>query len=222
MKRRFLTLLVVTFCLWGCSPSGPEEGNVEKGKTGDEAAGGAEKAGPGKVETPAKTPAEKGSATEPQPAGGMDPLIPWRKMGDPVAAAGSVELPSGLQYAVLKKGSGESPPLGATVKVHFTAWLRSGDRLARKCLDSRDDGVPQEFLLAQESPLAGPEFSLDQSKRPVIPGWVEALRTMKKGERRWLIVPSALAYGDRGFDRMTVPPRADLVFDLELVDFSKP
>ena len=55
----------------------------------------------------------------------------------------------------------------------------------------------------------------------MLEGWIEALSDMKKGERRWLIVPSALAYAGTGYSDL-IPADTDLVVDLQLVDFTVP
>ena len=105
---------------------------------------------------------------------------------------------SGLMYVQLKKGSGSSPESGAKVKVHYTGKLKDG-----KVFDSSyDRGKPIEFI-------AG--------KGQVIKGWDEALLAMKKGEKRTLLIPYRLAYGERGY--RVIPPKADLIFDVELIDF---
>ena len=105
---------------------------------------------------------------------------------------------SGLMYTILKEGVGkESPRMGQPVRVHYIGTLLNGTKFD----SSRDRGEPAQFTLGQ-----------------VIPGWNEALRLMKKGERRILIIPPNLAYGSRGIDGV-IPPDAFLVFDVELLDF---
>jgi peptidylprolyl isomerase len=105
--------------------------------------------------------------------------------------------PSGLKYTVLKAGKGAIPKPGKTVFVHYTGTLTNG----KKFDSSRDRGQPFSFILGQGQ---------------VIPGWDEALSTMKVGERRKLTIPPKLAYGAAGAGGV-IPPNATLIFDVELL-----
>ncbi len=107
---------------------------------------------------------------------------------------------SGLYYEILEEGSGSSPRPGTTIAVHYTGRLLLN---GRKFDSSRDRGEPLRFEVGTGR---------------VIRGWDEALLHMKKGEKRTLIIPPDLAYGDRGAGGV-IPPGAWLVFDVELVDF---
>jgi len=98
-------------------------------------------------------------------------------------------------------GTGPEAKPGDRVKVHYTGRLRAD----RSQFDSSiDRGEPYEFTLGQGE---------------VIPGWDEGVVGMKVGGKRILSIPAAKAYGDRGQGK--IPPRADLVFEIELLDIPK-
>ncbi len=108
--------------------------------------------------------------------------------------------PSGLRYVVLAKGEDEAKPKkGATVSAHYTGMFPDG----RKFDSSVDRGEPIRFPVGTGR---------------VIRGWDEALMDMSRGEKRLLIIPPQLAYGERGAGGV-IPPNATLVFEVELLDF---
>ncbi|MCK5368610.1 MAG: FKBP-type peptidyl-prolyl cis-trans isomerase, partial [Cyclobacteriaceae bacterium] len=105
---------------------------------------------------------------------------------------------TGLYYIELKEGSGERPVKGETVRVHYIA--------------SRTDG----FLIQNSYNLNQPAaFILGQGM--VFAGWEEAVPLMKRGGKAKIIVPSALAYRERGNGK-EVGPYEPLVFELELLE----
>jgi peptidylprolyl isomerase len=105
---------------------------------------------------------------------------------------------SGLKYAVLTEGTGAEAKKGQQVSVHYTGWLEDG---GKKFDSSVDRGQPFTF------PLGGGR---------VIKGWDEGVEGMKVGEKRQLVIPANLGYGDRGAGNV-IPPGATLVFDVELL-----
>ena len=109
---------------------------------------------------------------------------------------------SGLKYKVTKEGSEGAaiPSPGQSVKAHYTGWLDGFDSI-KKFDSSRDRGRP---------------FSFKVGAGQVIRGWDEAFSTMKVGERRQIIIPSRLGYGDRGAGGI-IPGGATLYFDVELL-----
>lgn len=113
--------------------------------------------------------------------------------------AGVTELPSGLQYEVLKKGNGAKPTASDQVKCHYHGTLINGTVFD----SSVQRGEPAVFGVSQ-----------------VIPGWVEALQLMEVGSKWRLFIPSHLAYGERGAGEV-IEPNSTLVFDVELLDIVK-
>jgi len=112
----------------------------------------------------------------------------------------AVQTNSGMYYQVEQKGEGKPPAAGTTIKAHYTGRLLLGNR---KFDSSYDRGEPIAFPVGTGR---------------VIRGWDEALSQMTKGEKRTLIIPPELAYGERGAGGV-IPPNAWLVFDVELVSF---
>ncbi len=112
----------------------------------------------------------------------------------------AVTTPSGLRYVIKKQGTGEPPAKGTMVVVNYTGRLLVS---GQKFDSSYDRGKPITFAVGTGR---------------VIKGWDEALLTMKKGEKRVLIIPPELAYGVRGAGSV-IPPNAWLVFEVELVNF---
>ena len=103
--------------------------------------------------------------------------------------------PSGLKIAVVESGEGASAAVGKRLRVSYTGWLQNGEKFD----SSWEKGKPFEFVLGQGQ---------------VIKGWEEGLMGMRPGEKRQLVVPAKLAYGDQRVG--TIPPNSTLVFHVEL------
>ncbi|MEJ8802013.1 FKBP-type peptidyl-prolyl cis-trans isomerase [Pontibacter sp. H249] len=104
-------------------------------------------------------------------------------------------LSSGLQYMVLKEGTGKSPSASDTVTTHYHGTLIDGTTFD----SSYERGQPATF------PVNG-----------VIAGWTEALQLMKEGAKWRLFIPSGLAYGAQGAGDV-IGPNSTLIFDVELL-----
>ena len=110
--------------------------------------------------------------------------------------SGVVTLPSGLQYEIIKEGSGAKPKATDKVKVHYHGTLING-----VVFDSSvERGTPAEFPL-----------------NAVIPGWTEILQLMPIGSKWRVVIPSELAYGSRGAGDV-IRPNMTLIFEIELLD----
>jgi FKBP-type peptidyl-prolyl cis-trans isomerase FklB len=106
-----------------------------------------------------------------------------------------VVLPSGLQYVVLKPGTGRQPTLTDTVQCSYRATLLDGTEFI--CTNPGQPAILK---------VEGADFK----------GWKEALLLMSAGAHWRCYVPSNLAYGQRGVGR-EVPPNSTIILDLELV-----
>ncbi len=112
------------------------------------------------------------------------------------AKAGVQTLPDGLQYLVLKPGTGPKPAATDTVKVHYKGTLINGTEFD----SSYKRGEPATFGVNQ-----------------VIKGWTEALQLMPVGSKWQLFIPADLAYGDRVAPGGSIPPGSTLIFEVELL-----
>ncbi|MFP4014742.1 MAG: FKBP-type peptidyl-prolyl cis-trans isomerase [Chitinispirillaceae bacterium] len=109
---------------------------------------------------------------------------------------GVKETESGLQYQVIKEGTGATPTKDDVVKVHYHGTLIDGTVFD----SSVKRGEPATFPLGR-----------------VIKGWTEALQLMKEGGKYKIFVPSHLAYGERGFPP-AIGPNMTLIFEIELLE----
>ena len=122
-----------------------------------------------------------------------------KKEGDDFLAAnkgkeGVIVLPSGLQYKILKAGTGPKPTTSDTVVCNYRGTLINGTEFD----SSYKRGQPAKF------PVTG-----------VIKGWTEALQLMPVGSKWQLFIPADLAYGERG--NQGIAPNSTLIFEIELL-----
>jgi len=114
--------------------------------------------------------------------------------------AGVTTLPSGLQYEIMKAGTGPKPTKTDKVTVHYHGTLLDGSVFD----SSVNRGQPSTFGVTQ-----------------VIAGWTEALQLMPKGSKWKLFIPSNLAYGERGGPGGKIGPNTTLVFEVELLEITQ-
>lgn len=113
---------------------------------------------------------------------------------------GVVELPSKLQYKILKAGTGEPAKNGQTLKIHYVGTTIDGTEF--------DSSVKRNQTFDLKAPING-----------VIDGWVQVLKLMNKGAKWQVYIPEDLAYGERG-SPPNIKPFATLIFDIEIVDIT--
>jgi FKBP-type peptidyl-prolyl cis-trans isomerase FklB len=111
---------------------------------------------------------------------------------------GVVELPSGLQYEIIKQGNGPVPKATDVVKAHYALSLINGQEI-------------------ESSYKAGQPIEIGVNR--VIQGWVQALQLMPVGSKWKLFIPSDLGYGNNGGG--AIPGGATLIFDIELLEIVK-
>lgn len=110
--------------------------------------------------------------------------------------------PSGIRYSITKAGTGAKPVAGQTVEVSYTGKFISG-----QVFDKSDvNGKPLKFKVGT---------------RQVIPGWDESVLDMQQGEKRLVVLPPELAYGERGAGGGAIPPNSFLIFEMELVRITR-
>lgn len=115
----------------------------------------------------------------------------------------AVAAPPPLQKTDTVVGNGKTATAGATVTVHYTGWLYSPK-------------APQQHGAQVDTSTGGAPFTFALGSGKVMPGWDQGLVGMKVGGKRTLVVPAALAYGERGAG--PIPPNANLIFDISLLD----
>ena len=106
---------------------------------------------------------------------------------------------TGLQYRVIKEGTGAQPTATDEVTVHYTGKLH--------------DGTVFDSSVNRGEPATGP-------LNRVIPGWTEGVQLMKEGAKYEFYIPSDLAYGPNGVPN-AIPPHATLIFEVELISIGK-
>lgn len=112
---------------------------------------------------------------------------------------GVIVLAEGIQYEVLKEGSGKQPVISDAIKAHYKGALL--------------DGKEFDSSFKRNQPFSAPLRSL-------IKGWQIAIPLMKEGSHWRLWIPSDLAYGDRGAGG-DIPGGATLMFEVELIEILK-
>jgi len=158
----------------------------------------ASNAPPAETAQQAQAPADAGAPATPTAQGDMSPEGNQKFLADNAKKDGVTVTPSGLQYRVIKQGTGASPKASDVVNVTYKGWLIDGT-----VFDQTPPGQEATF----------PAGAL-------IPGWVEALQLMKEGDEWEIVIPSELGYGASGAGGV-IPPNQTLVFNMALVSVQK-
>ena len=127
----------------------------------------------------------------------------------------TTQTPSGLQYVITTQGTGIKPAVGDTVEVNYVGKFTNG-----KVFDTsiKSEAQKGKLPINPMNPYKPIKFPVGVSG--MIPGWNEAFLLFNKGTKATLLLPSSLAYGERG--NQAIQPFTPLVFDIELVDIIHP
>jgi peptidylprolyl isomerase len=213
MKRVFLLLLAAALPVaWSQSAPSPA----------------AKPQSPSATKTPPASSATK-------PATATVPPAPWIKLppGVPVVAHGPVKVPFSLRYEEIKVGAGPIAEPHKVYRVKYTGWLAADGYK----FDSSDDHPPQPVYDSSLHQVKGDDGKLKmeagqpmlfmQGDPRMISGWNLGFDGMHVGGRRRLFIPYQMAYGALGSPspdpkKPGIPPKADLIFDIELVEMMEP
>jgi len=184
IKTAIAALFLSATCLAGCNQNNPANQQSNAAPS-----------------APAAAPSAGGSTTGTQlpVAKDLSPESNQQFLADNAKRAGVMTLPDGLQYQVIKSGTGKSPTPNDLVTVTYRGSLING-----MVFDETQPGKTATFPAGQ-----------------LIPGWVEALQKMKEGDEWELVIPSNLGYGEAGAGGV-IPPNQTLVFDMSLLKVEAP
>lgn len=128
--------------------------------------------------------------------------------------ASATKMPSGLEYVIVSKGSGEKPKLNQMVAMNYTGFLENGT-----LFDSNQADVVKQFdMFNKDRALQGGyepvPFPYGQQ---MIPGFTEGLNQLSLGDKAIFYIPSKLGYGETGTPNGVIPPNSNLIFEVELI-----
>ena len=134
--------------------------------------------------------------------------------------AKAVAQPSGIKILKLKEGNGVKPQIGSDVLVNYAGFLRAtGDLFDTNITEIAKENDAYDAARAADPQYGYIPYAWKYSPEVgLIAGFKEALLSMKVGDRIRVFIPSALAYGKQGFGNGVIPPDADLMFEIEIVD----
>jgi cyclophilin family peptidyl-prolyl cis-trans isomerase len=153
----------------------------------------------------------------------QDYIAKYKSAIDPVLAriaalkTNCVTTKSGLQFLITKKGSDKKPEAGSSVQINYAGYLEDGtlfDSNIKSVEESFGKYNQQKDMQKGYSPIP---FEIGR-KDGMIPGFIEALEKMNYGDKATVFIPAELAYGSQGAGNGVIPPNANIIFDLEILD----
>ncbi len=130
------------------------------------------------------------------------------------------EKPSGIKVYWNQKSEGTKPKEGEKILMNYAGYLSNG-----KLFDSNIKSIEENYGMLNQAKLAGGGYEPAQvtisKDAPLIPGFREGLFLLSPGDKITVFIPSHLGYAERGAAGGLIPPNADLIFELEMIDQSK-
>ena len=135
-----------------------------------------------------------------------------------VLKAKAIQSATGLQYAITKKGTGKKPANGVNVNIHYSGFLENGS-----LFDSSIEEVSRTFGKYDANRAAQNGYQpipfVMGNKQGMIPGFIEGIEKLSFGDKAVIYIPSKLGYGEAGAGNV-IPPNANIIFEIELVESS--
>jgi cyclophilin family peptidyl-prolyl cis-trans isomerase len=132
---------------------------------------------------------------------------------------GATKTASGLQYMIVKKGTGKKPVVGSQVFLSYSGFLDNG---TATLFDSSDVNVAKAFgKYIPQKDAAGAYTPIPftaGTKTGMIPGFIEGIETMGLGDKAVIFIPGHIGYGERGNPRAGIGPNDNIVFELEMTE----
>ncbi|MGG7034299.1 MAG: peptidylprolyl isomerase [Flavobacterium sp.] len=122
---------------------------------------------------------------------------------------------TGLEYKIVKKGSGKRPKIGVSVWIDYAGYFENG-----ALFDSSIESISKTYGKYDQARAAQNGYTpipfRTGTKEGMIPGFLEAIEKMELGDKLVVFIPSHLAYGEAGAGNGIIPPNANLIFEIEL------
>lgn len=153
----------------------------------------------------------------------QDYIAKYKNVIDPVLAkiaslkTDGIITKDGLQFLITKKGSDKKPQIGSNVLINYAGYLEDGtlfDSNIKSIEENYGKFNPQKDSQMGYSPIP---FEIGR-KDGMIPGFIQALEKMNLGDKAIVFIPTELAYGSQGAGNGVIPPNANIIFELEMLE----
>ncbi len=124
---------------------------------------------------------------------------------------------SGLRYKVTKKGSGKKPAMGSNIFIHYAGFLENGELFDSSVAATATQFGKFDQNRANQHGYDPITFTYGR-KDGMIPGFIEGIEKLNLGDKAVLFIPSELAYGAQGAGNGVIPPNANIIFEIELIE----